>query len=679
MNKMAHCCSFIVLALAGFSAVAAERVSLDKGWTFVLEGHGARKVDVPHDWSIESAPHAGASTECGGGFYLAGKATYERKLTLTAEEAAMPGLALDFEGVYRDSKVFVNDVEAGRGSFYGYTGFRVPLAGRVHAGDNALRVEVDNSAQPNCRWYSGSGIIRPVWLVKDVSRLSAPRREIRWNAEEGLVIDGINVLLHGACVHHDHGPLGAASYDGAELRKVRQLKAAGFNAVRCSHNPASESFLDACDAEGLWVVQELCDGWFRHKTAHDYGEVFERDWEKDLRWMVERDKHHPSIIAWSIGNEILERRSKAAVEQAAKMVAVCKEIDPSRPVLEALCSWGKGEWLAQDDMAAKLDIVGYNYMEGETERDHERCPKRVIVYTETYPADAVNTWRRITRHPYVIGEFVWTGIDYLGEASIGRTYYEGKEPDGEHYQVNNRAFPWHGAYCGDIDLTGWRKPISHLRETLWNEDAPTYVCCREPDGWRGKIRTTRWSVWPQHEHWNFGGWEGNPVAVEVYTRKPHVELWLNGRKIGEADVSAATAWTAKFEVPYEPGELKALGCDSRRDAEAQSGSTHLSGSAPPREIKCDTVLLRTAGEPREVRWSSERFGDLEYLTAEVVDANGVVCPYADWEIEFPSDVIATCSADLRDTTAATSRKRKAFQGRALGIRRCGHPADVRRR
>ena len=167
--------SFIGIALAATAlcAVAKERTSLDKDWTFILEGQASRKVDVPHDWSIEFAPSAGASTECGGGFYLAGKATYERKLKLTAEEAALPDLALDFEGVYRDSKVFVNGVEAGRGSFYGYTGFRIPLAGRVHAGDNTLRVEVDNSAQPNCRWYSGSGIVRPVWLVKGVSRKDA--------------------------------------------------------------------------------------------------------------------------------------------------------------------------------------------------------------------------------------------------------------------------------------------------------------------------------------------------------------------------------------------------------------------------------------------------------------------------------------------------------------------------
>ena len=649
-----------VLAL-GLAAAAGVRVRLDTGWTFACEGGAARAVTLPHDWSIEEAPRADAPTQFGGGFYPAGKGTYTRTLTLSWADAAAPGLALVFEGVYRDATVFVHGERAARGPFYGYTGFRVPLAGKVHAGENLLRVEVDNAAQPNCRWYSGSGIIRPVWLEKEFavcslqSAVDAPTatancklqtpNSIQWSAARGLVINGTNVVLHGACVHHDHGPLGAAALDGAEKRKVRQLKAAGFNAVRCAHNPASEAFLSACDAEGLWVVQELCDGWAKPKNACDYSVVFTNDWARDLAWMINASKHHPSIIAWSIGNEIIERTSPEAAEQAKKMVALCHALDPSRPVLEALCSWnGTEEWHKQDAMAAALDIVGYNYMEAETERDHARCPNRVIVYTETYPADATNTWKRITKHPYVIGEFVWTGIDYLGESTIGRTYYKGKEPGGEHYKVAGKGFPWHGAYCGDIDLTGWRKPISHQRETLWNENAPTYMAVREPDGWRGEIKTTLWSVWPMHEHWTFPGWEGKPVTVEVYTRKPRVELWLNGRKVGAADVGADTAYTATFTIPYESGELKAV-----------AGS--------------EVFTLHTAGEPKEVRFAREVFGELEYITAEVVDAHGTVCPDAAWEIDFGEGVLATCSADLRDTTVATSRKRKAFQGRALGIRR----------
>lgn len=654
MKRIARLCAgavgFAFCGVTALEASAAMRVSLDEGWLFKRDGQDSRIVDVPHDWSIESAPQPNAPTAAGGGFYAAGKATYERSFTLSEAEAEA-GVSLVFDGIYRDAKVFVNGEEAGRGTFYGYTGFRVPLAGRVHAGENAVRVEVDNSAQPNCRWYSGSGIVRHVRLEgadEDTCAASLPppvRHDIKWSAEDGLVIDGVPTLLHGACVHHDHGPLGAASHDGAELRKVRQLKAAGFNAVRTSHNPASDAFLAACDSEGLWVIQELCDGWRKPKTAHDYSEAFERDWERDLRWMIETSKHHPSIIAWSIGNEILERTDPWAAEQAALMVAVCHECDPSRPVLEALCSWnGEKEWLAQDPMAANLDIVGYNYMEHMTESDHERVPNRVIIYTETYPADASNTWRRIVKHPYVLGEFVWTGIDYLGESSIGRTYYKGAEPPGEHYAMADKCFPWHGAYCGDIDLTGWRKPISHLRETLWNPRAPTYMAVREPNGWRGEIATTKWSVWPMHESWDFRGWENKGVIVEVYTRQPKVALFLNERLIGERDVSEASAFTASFEVPYEPGELKAVAGD-------------------------ESFVLRTPGEPKSIRFSSELFGNLEYVVAEVVDAQGTVCRDADWSVTFEGDVIATCSADLRDTTPATSRTRRVWQGRALAIRR----------
>jgi len=169
-------------------------------------------------------------------------------------------------------------------------------------------------------------------------------------------------------------------------------------------------------------------------------------------------------------------------------------------------------------------------------------------------------------------------------------------------------------------------------------------------------------VWPTHAHWTFPGWEGKPVTVEVYTRRPRVELWLNGRSVGARDVSAATDWKATFEVPYEPGELKAVGL---LDAEAQGR-----GEAPG-----EVCVLRTAGTPQEVRFTTERFGELEYITAEVVDAHGVVCPDAAWEIDFGEGILATCSADLRDRVPAPARVRRAFQGRALGIRRATKRAD----
>ena len=682
-------------ALAGTS-----RVSLDGEWLFREEGAAWRKVAVPHDWSIESAPAEGNPTGREWGFYKAGKGEYRRSFTVEKGDEGKV-LELVFDGVLRNAVVFVNGEEAGRGTRYGYTGFRVPLAGKVHAGENDLRVAVDNSALPGSRWYMGSGIFRSVRLEKHsypyVKPLSidirtgldgavkitgvlveGPGREtpveksfkvenpvlwtpetpklyettfhgetlrfgirtIAWNAKDGFLLNGKSVLLHGACVHHDHGPLGAASVPEFELRKARQLKAAGFNAVRTSHNPVAESFIAACDEVGLLVVDDMFDGREWKKTPGDYALSFKEDWEKDLEWVVRRDRVHPSVVMWSVGNEILERNERSAAETTAKMRAKCRELDPTRPVTQALCLWGE-HWPDQDAMAANLDIVGYNYLERLTEGDHERLPERVILYTETYPRDAAMTWKKVVEHPYVVGEFVWTGIDYLGETGIGRNFDTTREKAGEHY-YNIPHFPWHGAYCGDIDLTGWRKPVSHWRETLWNEAAPLYLAAREPDGWRRRIATTAWSVWPSWDHWTFPGWEGKDVTVEVYSRQSPVRLYLNGRLVGEKEVSAATAWKAEFAVPYESGELKA--------------------AAQGRE-----AVLRTAGEPAGVRLTTEKIGSYAWVVAEVVDANGTLCPYADREVEFKGDVIATCSGDLADNVPAPSRSRRTWMGRAMAV------------
>ena len=633
-------------ALAASTALAGERVSLDRGWSFSLNGGAVQTVDVPHDWSVTLAPAAGQPSDGAGGYYPGGVGTYERTFELAAADLALD-LELVFDGVYRDAEVSVNGGAAAKGSFYGYTGFTVPLAAKdLKAGANTLRVVARNDAQPNCRWYSGSGIYRHVWLEKRAKGEAKAEAvdwtkfpKVEWSAEKGLLVDGVPTHLHGACVHHDHGPLGAASYDEAEVRKVRQLKRAGFNAVRTSHNPVSEAFLDACDREGLWVVDDMFDGWTKAKTKHDYAKAFKRDWEKDLRWIVRRDRRHPSVLIWSIGNEILERASAEAANQAAAMAKACREEDPlKRPVTEAMCTWeGDSEWFAQDKMIAHLDMAGYNYEEEYIERDHARDPKRVIVCTETFPKDAAKLWRIIREKPYVIGEFVWTGIDYLGEATIGRTYYEGRESTGEHYEVKP-AFPWHGAYCGDIDLTGWRKPISHYRETLWNENAPTCIATREPNGWKGEIHVTRWSVWPTWESWNYEGWEGKPVTVEIYSRKPQVTLTLNGKVVGTAKNGPENAYLVSFEVPYEPGVLA-----------------------------CDGAVLKTAGAFDHFRYSKETIGRLAWVVAEAVDRDGTVCPWAAEDVTFEGDVIATCSADMTDSVPAPSRTRRTWRGRAMAV------------
>ena len=251
--------------------------------------------------------------------------------------------------------------------------------------------------------------------------------------------------MNGACVHHDHGILGAAAFDAAEARKVRLLKEGGFNAVRTSHNLPSPAFLDECDRQGLLVIDEALDGWREHKNENynDYNLWFDEWAVKDVGDMVRRDRNHPSIIAWSIGNEVIERKKIEIVQSARKLAGECRKLDPTRPVTEALCAWD-ADWEIYDPHAEALDIVGYNYMIHKSESDHARCPERVMWQTESFPRDAANNWHKVKENPYIIGDFVWTGIDYLGESGIGRYHYKG-ETEGEHYQ--NDQWPWHGGYC----------------------------------------------------------------------------------------------------------------------------------------------------------------------------------------------------------------------------------------
>ena len=703
----------IVLCHVGIvhgALMAAERITLDRGWSFALNGGAVQKVDVPHDWSIAFAPHAASPSVGHGGFYDGGVGVYERTFSLTDDDLTTRELELVFDGVYRDADVAVNGAFAGKGTFYGFTGFSIALTnGLVRAGENALKVTVHTENQPTCRWYAGSGIYRHVWLVKhprgkrvsDVfvktaldgtveisgrvggrlvrkthkidhpilwtpetphlydfdfygEKLKVGIRTIAWDVDEGFLLSGKPIKLHGACVHADHGPLGAASFDAAEIRKVRQLKRAGFNAVRLSHHPFSTAFLDACDAEGLLVEANFFDVWRVAKTKHDYSQVFAHDWKRDLTWTVLRDRNHPSLIMWEIGNEIKDGGTPQGIADATALVNACRALDPTRPVTSANFDWGsRGQrgrwWRGLDAIAAQLDIFGYNYVDHYMDGDRVRDPGRLCFYSETFPTRVVEVWRRIMSHKTCIGGFVWTGQDHYGNASIGMVHYPEKEP---YYGFESKkAFPWHGTACGDIDITGWRKPVSHLRETLWNEKAPTYLCVNEPNGWRGHVKVERWGVWPMHEHWNFEGWEGKNIVVEAHSRAPCVRFSINGKVYAERPNSAKNAWRTYAPLPYTPGELMAEGLDANGKV-------------------IDRAILRTAGAPKTVRFiDEETIGDLTWVRAEVVDEKGVLCPYAAKDVTFEGDILGTCSGDMKDCVPAPSRTRRTWHGRAMAIRR----------
>ncbi len=734
-----------MLVIAAISASAQTRQLFDFGWQFTHNGK-TQAVDLPHDWDIFEGPNSGkGATGTGGGWFEAGKGEYRKQLKIENGKWKIDNslVKLHFEGVYQKAEVFVNGKKAGQ-HHYGYTPFTVDVTKFLNKDkrENEVIVKVDNSEQPNCRWYSGSGIYRHVWLetmpalhiaengvfvtTPEVSankakvqvevsvqnesqtdrnatvvvgsaqlmvavkagesktvtttifvnnpRLWSPEsptlyeakvelkengttidrqtakygiRSFSFDAENGFVLNGKKVLINGACVHHDDGVLGAMAFDDAEIRKVRQMKEAGFNLIRTSHNPTTRAFLDACDSIGMLVIDEAFDGWRTQKNPYDYSTVIDSCFRQDIHAMVLRDRNHPSIISWSIGNEVIERKDIRVVYTARQMKKAIHELDTTRPVTEALCAWDR-DWEIYDPHAEVLDVVGYNYMIFKHASDHQRDPKRVIWQTESYPRDAFRNWSISNDFPYVVGDIVWTGLDYLGESGIGRNYYKG-EREGESW-IKGGQPEWHGAPCGDVDITGWRKPISHYREMLWNEDTPLYMAVKEPNGYHGDIKTTMWSVWPTWESWTWPGWEGKPVEVEVYTHQPEVKLYLNDQLIGTKQVSRKTEFKAVFSVPYQTGTLRA-------------------------EAGGKSVILKTAGEPARLRLTPDRTmmtadgQSLTFVTIEVLDKNGILVPEAaiDCEaiIKGQGQLMAFASADLKDTEPYTSPRSKTWKGRAL--------------
>ena len=733
-----------MLLMLGIVVAKADtrRVLFDAGWQFTQNGKTVT-VDLPHDWDIYAGPDAkSGATGTGGGWYPGGKGEY-RKMFKTPDGEVV---RLHFEGVYQKAEVFINGQKAGQHA-YGYTPFTIDITPYLHQDTpNEVLVKVDNSEQPNCRWYSGSGIYRHVWLItspalhiaengvyistpmvnddeatvqvevtvenaSDVERSATvmvgaesmpitvpakgsetdtltfnirnPRlwspdtpilyevramlkeqgkmvdsqltrfgvRHIYCDSRYGFQLNYMPLLINGACVHHDDGILGAMAFDAAEIRKVRLMKDAGFNLIRTSHNPPSRAFLDACDSIGILVIDEAFDGWRQAKTPYDYSTLIDSCYREDIHAMVRRDRNHPSIICWSIGNEVMERKDIRVVTTARKMKDAIKDYCCERPVTEALCSWDS-DWEIYDPHAEVLDIAGYNYMLHKHASDHERDPLRVILQTESFPRDAWRNWQTVEDYSYVIGDIVWTGLDYLGESGIGRYYYDGDTP-GEHY-VEGGQPEWHGAYCGDVDITGWRKPISHYRELLWNRDtAPVlYMAVKEPDGYYGTIRETAWSVWPTWESWTWNGWEGKPVEVEVYTSLPSVRLYLNDRLVGEQQSAECKA---VFTLPYQPGTLRAEGVTE----EGQPVS----------------VSLSTAGEPCQIRLTADKSTfladgqDLIYVTVEILDRNGLVCPDAaiplTATVKGAGSLLSFASADLKDTSVYTDAHCTTWKSRAL--------------
>ena len=477
-------------------------------------------------------------------------------------------------------------------------------------------------------------------------------RTLEFSADRGFLLNGKSVLLHGGCVHHDNGLLGAAAYDAAENRKITLLKNEGFNALRTAHNMTSEHFLEACDSIGMMVVDEAFDQWLQAKNKDDYHQYFKEYSDRDMQTMILRDRNHPSIIMWSIGNEIPGRITAEGQAVAARLRNTILALDTTRPLTAAIPSWDdfRHSWDDDNNLAFKsLDVGGYNYLYDKYEHDHQSYPDRVMVGLETYPKRAAENWVLAERLPYVIGDFVWTAMDYLGESGIGSASFRksGNQPF-------SPGWPWFNGWCGDIDLIGNKKPQSYYRDVVWHRK-PVTMAVEEaaPEGTHMSVSLWGWQLEQQSWTWDYP--HGTPLNVNVYSRAPQVRLYLNDSIVGTKTTSA-TFW-AGFTVPYEPGTLKAVEYDGEKEG--------------------DSFILKTTGTPVALRLVSDRGSatadgkDLVYVTAELVDAEGQVVYDSQrtvrFSIEGEGSILASGNACPNDMESFRNSSPRLYNGRAQAI------------
>lgn len=770
-------------------------IPFNDGWAVrSATSANAVAVTLPHDAMIGEARSRTGATGSHGGYFPGGRYVYSKTWTAPTEGR---DYSLVFEGVYGDTEVRLNGNTVGV-SMSGYREFVVPLDQALPGATNVIEVDVDNSAVPNSRWYTGTGIYRPVWLTavepahiaadglsirtvsidgpavvevavdvtdhstgamsvrvelgdavaetevqggRAVLRLSIPDarlwsddsphlylatvelisgtrvidsralnvglRTIEVDASFGLRVNGNEVLLRGACVHHDSGILGAATHRASEFRRARILKESGFNAVRSSHNPLSRAFLDACDEYGLYVLDELTDVWFAPKSAHDAAPRFDELWRDDVRSMVAKDRNHASVIMYSIGNEIAESGSERGIRVAHELSGFVRDLDPTRPttlavnfLLNFMASSGKSLFDTSEHDAAKaeapekkksvvtstvvnvmanriggimqtisklpkadkvtrdtfpaVDVAGYNYAWGRYAGDAKRHPDRVVLGTESMPGDIPRIWELATRLPNVIGDFVWTGWDYLGETGIGTWGY------GDESAGIGKKFPELTAGCGLIDITGRPGAALLLARATWGLlDAPQ-LAVRPLDHAGEKTQRTAWRHTDAVQSWAWSGSAGKRAEIEVYSDDDQVEVLLNGRSLGRKRAGKRCGFVTRFAVPYEPGEIVAVGY--RQGVEVSRSS------------------LRSASKPR-VRLAAEFADGLGFVAIELADEAGTVEMLAEdvvtVEVSGGATLAALGSAEPATTERYVDDSHSTWRGRALAVVRAnGEGGDI---
>ncbi|THU40170.1 glycoside hydrolase family 2 protein [Niastella caeni] len=483
-------------------------------------------------------------------------------------------------------------------------------------------------------------------------------RIARFDANKGFLLNGKHVKLKGVNNHHDGGPLGAAVLDGTYKRRLQILKNMGCNALRMSHNPPSPELLALADSLGFVVIDEIFDEWMDGKTPGGYASQFTQWYEKDVANWIRRDRNHPAVIAWSIGNEVREQYNKEnALKITSMLMSASRKYDTTRPFTAAcneilnVNSFGMGDL---------LDIVGYNYQEAYYKADHEKYPHRVIFGSETviYPYHPGNCWQLRSYEQwlegqlkdYVAGEFLWTGFDYIGEAGIGDV------GTGCKFWEKWPTWPWRGANCGVIDMCGFPKPAYWFRKALWNEKPMVHIAVQTDESARDRELCSFWS-WPSVEtHWNHNT-KGDTLAVHVYTNVPEVELKLNGKSLGARKWDLNREAFLFWEVPYEPGKLEAIG--KTADGKKVSFAVHTAGKPAKIKLLPDRKVLRANRQ------------DLSYVAVQVLDANDIPVPFANNNITFEvtgaGKLAAVGNGDQQSHTPLKGNKMEAWQGKCMAI------------
>jgi len=773
----------IILLLFAITLISCNETSdssrtrlFDDNWLFhygnitngeqpTLDDSMWRKLDLPHDWTIEDIPGTDSpfdSTVVNGvasGFTRGGIGWYRKHFHIAKAEEGKR-FYIRFDGVYMNSDIWVNGRHLGN-EFYGYSTFGYDITPYLKYGaDNLLAVQVKTETVTS-RWYSGSGIYRHVWLtatqplyidhygtvittpevsgevgkvavsstlindtdepVQPVIRLKildansqvvgrsqqkcdiakgekvtvnqelivnnpslwsvdAPHlytlvsevvqagkvidstketfgiRSILFDPEKGFFLNGEMLKLKGGCIHHDNGPLGAMAFDRAEERKIKLHKKAGFNALRMAHNPPSPALLDACDRLGILVIDEVFDVWKYGHFEEDYSKRFDELWQLDLQRMIIRDRNHPSVIMWSIGNEIKQNDTPEMASLSQQLAEYTRSIDDTRPVTAGVNSVSD----KKDAYLSTLDVAGYNYSPREYVLGRQRRPQQLIYASESYASQAYDYWKDVEKYDWVIGDFIWTSFDYIGEASIG--WYG--------YYLEQSFYPFYLAYCGDIDVCGIRRPQSYYRETFWNDAPMTYISVTPPvPSFPLNPKKEDWSIWDwpdEIKSWNFEGYEDQKLNVWVYTSCDEIELFLNGESLGRKANTVDAKNKLGWEVPYKKGVLEAKGYI--KGQEVTTSELKSAGEVTNIKITADRTMLSTSGQ------------DLSYVSIELLDAEGNVNPLADHLVTFDvsgeGSLIAVANSNPMSNESFQKDYRKAWRGQCLAILKSGKNAGT---